>query len=907
MVDGLRCAVAGPPFKANRNYPVYLLANHGSFLYHDRVPAFSVYRKRTRNEPGTHMKHVPSIILWILGLLLLAGCTPNGDEWPVTRKPVNPDGLDGARLTRHFVPVESFLFPKTQIYAPDLDGDAISETVVSLQIIDDKTTGCLVHNSLETVLFAQAFYNPVLIQNVFLDIDNDGKKEIFINEIKQDTSVLHAYSLDEQRLFSVMVVNPGRTKRFWECHLIPVGLIDCNQDGHEDLLIVIQTNLAYQPRGFLAYDVKNRREIWRYETGFVPNTVHLIDVTGDGAREIVFGSSAPNNCEAWGDHSLVNGTDDSRAYYGVLDCLGNMLIREHFNQPYKSVSIHAGDTDGDGRPDFLLSYDRTSQPILAFWDPLTRVQKPFDLPEASPVRFVRFADMDGDGIANLFVVQANGTLGWMDRNFQWKYTRRIPDLIPTNLFIHDLDLDSKPDVVIQGFYGENKAVFVFDTGLNLKAFFRGESVVEGVYQTGMGKRNQLILDDMNQYRALYELRRRMPAWIHLSWPSVIIGALFGSLLFLAAAAVFTFHCRFQSVEHTLSSVFHQEIGYLALNSAGKVFSANPAMETWLGQPLLLMKNRCFSDILPGSPLEELAADIEKSLANHQWTLERELSCIKDGNVRQALITITRLPLGSRVPMGRLVCVRDITAFVQSERAVAWAGMAQKLAHEIKTPLSTLNLASHQLDSVMQKGKTAGVKSKRYLAYILEQTERLHKLTDDFLKFAKIEKLRLSLNDINELVRESLKTFDMKIGGSVEIQTELQEDMPHIEVDGGQIKIVLDNLVSNSLNAMEGKGVLRVTTRLIQEVHAVSARVCESIVIEVTDTGKGLPKDQMARLFEPFFTQSQGGTGMGLVIAKKIVEDHHGEIRVLSEESIGTSVRVTLPLNHKSSREEGKAE
>ena len=97
--------------------------------------------------------------------------------------------------------------------------------------------------------------------------------------------------------------------------------------------------------------------------------------------------------------------------------------------------------------------------------------------------------------------------------------------------------------------------------------------------------------------------------------------------------------------------------------------------------------------------------------------------------------------------------------------------------------------------------------------------------------------------------------------------------------------------------MDGKGVLNISTRLVQSLLSDSScTTIDSIQIEIADTGKGIPKENLNQLFQPFFSKSPGGTGMGLVIVKKIVEDHHGTIRVESEEGIGTTVFVTLPVH-----------
>ncbi|MBN1603321.1 MAG: hypothetical protein JW915_17060 [Chitinispirillaceae bacterium] len=238
---------------------------------------------------------------------------------------------------------------------------------------------------------------------------------------------------------------------------------------------------------------------------------------------------------------------------------------------------------------------------------------------------------------------------------------------------------------------------------------------------------------------------------------------------------------------------------------------------------------------------------------------------------------------------------DVTDLAQSKRVVAWASMAQKLAHEIKTPLSTVMLSTQHLQMECEENVDTHSRLNKYIQRIYTQVARLQKLTDSFLKFSRIEAPRCEPLDINKLLQDWLKENTFKLGSAVHVELQLSDDLPAVSGDLQQLNIVIQNLIENSLKAMDGKGVLTIATRLVQSLHRESSdRPASGVQVEISDTGKGMSPEELEKLFMPFFSRAPGGTGLGLVITKKIIDDHKGLISVESEQGIGTRVTVTIP-------------
>ena len=269
---------------------------------------------------------------------------------------------------------------------------------------------------------------------------------------------------------------------------------------------------------------------------------------------------------------------------------------------------------------------------------------------------------------------------------------------------------------------------------------------------------------------------------------------------------------------------------------------------------------------------------------------------KDGRQQYFIINLMPTTAGIFARRRWLLTLQETTDLVQSKRAVAWASMAQRLAHEIKTPLSSVMLAAQQLQMKLKPDLRPDDRRNKYIEHIINQVYRLRGTTDAFMKFAHLQQPNLQPADLNEIIAQCLNELSGIISPNIAIHEELTTELPTVRMDIDQIAIAIKNILENAVNAMEQEGVLTVTTRLVQSLLNVTAAE-DAVVLEVSDTGCGIPGDQLSQIFEPFFSRSEGGTGLGLTLVKKIVQDHAGEIQVKSEIGIGTTVSISFPVRH----------
>jgi len=233
---------------------------------------------------------------------------------------------------------------------------------------------------------------------------------------------------------------------------------------------------------------------------------------------------------------------------------------------------------------------------------------------------------------------------------------------------------------------------------------------------------------------------------------------------------------------------------------------------------------------------------------------------------------------------------DITQLIQAQRATAWAEVARRLAHEIKNPLTPIQLSAERLEMKLE-GKLAPEEAeilRRNTQTIVNQVTALKSMVDDFGDYARLPAPVQTGLDLNALVTDVLALYE---NSRVPVAKRLAPALPPVWADSAQIRQVIHNLVQNAQDALEN----RKEPRLQPAVEVCTELAGDKVRLSVTDNGDGFPEQLMARIFEPYVTTKPRGTGLGLAIVKKIVDEHHGSIAIENRPERGASVSVLLPL------------
>ncbi len=338
--------------------------------------------------------------------------------------------------------------------------------------------------------------------------------------------------------------------------------------------------------------------------------------------------------------------------------------------------------------------------------------------------------------------------------------------------------------------------------------------------------------------------------------------------------------RGRFVETVLANI---AAGVVAVNPTGRITTWNKAAEQMLGVTADNALDHTYGEVFRPEPLRVMS-EIVESLEGHE-SVEREIKIPLPDRLLTAVVSAATLKDDEGKALGVLVFLEDITQIQKVQRMEAWREVARRIAHEIKNPLTPIQLSAERLRKRYAKllDGDGGILDK-CTNTIIQQVDELKTLVNEFSQFARLPAAQLAPNDLNDTVQEALFLFKE---GHRAIRFQFRQgEIPPLELDREQMKRVLMNLLDNAVTAVEEKGEITISTTY----ESARGVVC----LEVADNGSGLAPDVKERIFEPYFSTKKNGTGLGLTIVNQIIEDHRGYIRVRPNEPRGTRFTIELP-------------
>ena len=281
--------------------------------------------------------------------------------------------------------------------------------------------------------------------------------------------------------------------------------------------------------------------------------------------------------------------------------------------------------------------------------------------------------------------------------------------------------------------------------------------------------------------------------------------------------------------------------------------------------------------------EAFANDASAAQGTTDWQRQLDMRDA-DGIGQTLLVRVTRLP--ETGGGGFVVVFDDITHLIAAQRSAAWGEVAQRLAHEIKNPLTPIQLSAERLEAKLTDKVDPASREilARATRTIVAQVEAMKSMVNDFRDYAKLPLPTIAPLDLNALVRELLALYEH---AGARLQFVADRELPPVAGDATQLRQVMHNLLLNAEDALQGlaEPLIRLSTRS-------DGRFAE---LRLTDNGNGFPPNILARAFEPYVTTKSKGTGLGLAIVRKIVDEHHGSIGISNLQPHGAEVKIRLPL------------
>jgi two-component system, NtrC family, nitrogen regulation sensor histidine kinase NtrY len=332
-------------------------------------------------------------------------------------------------------------------------------------------------------------------------------------------------------------------------------------------------------------------------------------------------------------------------------------------------------------------------------------------------------------------------------------------------------------------------------------------------------------------------------------------------------------------------------GVVSLNASGEVARINSAVTMILGEHA--RNAHTLTDLLGEEAGRAVLHLMRRSL--RMGAASREIEIATAGRLVRAAVTVSSLGPRRSNP-GFVVVIDDLTDLLRAQKAAAWQEVAQRIAHEIKNPLTPIQLSAQRLLRHLERAASSRPNGRpaeleglvaECAGLIEREVQTLESLVNEFSQFARFPSARLASADLNSIVSSALDLFRGRLEG-ITLKTELAPTLPPVKADPELLRRVVANLIDNAAEAMEGSTVRRlsVATRVEGDGDAVE--------IEISDSGHGISPQDKERLFLPHFSTRERGTGLGLAIASRIIAEHFGTIRVEDNLPSGTRFLIRFP-------------
>ncbi len=840
------------------------------------------------NNSQKTAKHIANILvncaIYLIFIFLFPGCFLNSSaEFQPDKLPFRPQILQS--------------LAGDDILLTDLDGNNLTEIItIQKSLPSDPNHSFLMLHTFQGKLIEQINYPGKIIDSVFpLDYNHDGILEILVPYIRNDSLFVSLVNKEGQKLSYFFLID-GKPRIVdngtfeWDPMVRNFYIHDLDRDGDNELITVMTTCYARLPRGILVHSLPSGQLLDKIIIGTSPRENFFDDFDGDGNLELLSLGMAPNN------GAVAGGFNDQHSYlircslYPKIKVLHSELISEK----YSNYTLEYLDVDGDGKKELMgnteSNAERGMKSLIIEFNPLTFT--PLRKRAFNTSFFgVCYLNLDVDLPLEIIGIRSRNELVMLDDNFKEIKSKQFPSDIEYLRMSPDIDDDGMDEIIVQSANG----FFLLNSELEIEAFFPDQRYT-GIMNHAYNKPPYLISRSKDRFHII-ELINNPNYWLNrYAQPALLLLI----IIFLMIWGKIHFEMRRQyRFSQQLQSMIleNDQRGILIFDSKQRIHTMNKTLLNWLGlAPISTSVSLLLSKTLKSFP--EILNFINSSINQFPNLAEKNIKLTLHNKNRKVKLKIEPIQSTPRC-LSWLVILSDQSNEEETKQAELWYKMAQKTAHDIKNPLTAIMLKLQSLQKHHQtKFPAASSEFDPYFSRIIERIESLRRISQNFMKFINIETLNFIHTDINAFLSDMFKLIQPTLPTDIQLEFNGTINLPLIKIDHDTMRSAIENLISNAINAMPEGGKITISTQLLENLTFANngQQARDYVLIEVSDTGIGIPTENLAHIFEPGFTTSEGGNGLGLTAVKKIIKDHDGHIEVESDPGTGTVFSLYIPVN-----------
>ncbi len=718
-----------------------------------------------------------------------------------------------------------------------------------------------------------SFSSPEWIH--FEDYNNDNFKEIFAFSQLNDSLFLTVINVKTKEYLlhrQFVLSKPDSAKKdFWDIWVQALGLIDANNNGEKELIFSVITAYSIYPRTVYSYSIKDKKITHKFETGSVLHPVEFGDINNDGENEIIIYTNATGNMpDTIGYHDFSN-------WLFVLDKNLKPIFTPKKIGGYPGALSTYMITESDKKKILAISYELKDSKQISIGLLYNSKGDLLDTLKNLPVNLNWPLKITVNNEDFIIVSTNNGNLLKLNNKLEIVKTRHSS--IKKLYLISEIVFNSQEPKAILAFDSGYK-FYLFDNDLNTLAVYNlNESFISSKnhysikYSNSFNSVQLALVGEKNNF--LFTLKENI---IYAYFPLIILGIAFISFLLIGILhIVYSFIATY--IKYFTHSLNKSSSGMLLLNSHGRICYNNDNIIKYLRLESSAIRRENFQKVLREQ--NNIITAISKSIKT-QKEIKRDLHISTADYQFEGTLTITPFTSPIGYTYSCLVEVSDFTQHLLKDRGKVWTATLQRIAHEIKTPLSTLVLS---LENIKTGLHDKNISINDEINMMQRELERIKQLTNNFMIFTNLDKPNFAELSLPQIIVEAANNFRSYFAKGMKLNYD-NNDL-NVYADKRQLLQLFSLIIENGIDACDGKGEISICT---SEISGHS-RSCIKIVI--SDNGKGMNKATLQRIFEPYFTTKKDGTGLGLSLVKKIVEDNKGKIKIDSEKNKGTIVTIYL--------------